>query len=260
MKLPAAGHRLLHKRKAIALQWNGPLPRPDIRDGSEIRPVAANTSCDPTGPLYYMYRDVSRSIADRAWLRKEGLRFDLTVIPPGEICGECVKTMGHYHPETPDGTGYPEIYEVLAGTAHYMLQSRDLDSVVLVTAKKGDVVIIPPGYGHVTINPSPDREIQMANVVSSRFASEYLPYVCRRGAPYYEMADGSMVKNPSYPEVRELRTFSAADVAHCNGSIASPLYRLIEQRAPVLRFLNCPGEYGVMLGKQYREIGVTRCR
>jgi len=41
----------------------------------------------------------------------------------------------------------------------------------------GDTVFIPPGYGHVTINPSDHRTLVMANVVSNAFLSEYRLYV-----------------------------------------------------------------------------------
>ena len=59
--------------------------------------------------------------------------YDLTVIPSRDLCGEWVKTKGHYHPKNPAGTGYPEIYEVIEGEVHYLLQSRKLDDVVLIS-------------------------------------------------------------------------------------------------------------------------------
>jgi len=38
--------------------------------------------------------------------------------------GEFVKTKGYYHPENPAGTGYPEVYEVIEGIAHVLLQKK----------------------------------------------------------------------------------------------------------------------------------------
>ena len=107
------------------------------------------------------------------WLHHHNLRYDLTVIPSCEICGEWVKTKGHYHPKNPAGIGYPEIYEVIEGQVHYLLQSRNLDDVVIISAQAGDLVIIPPEYGHVSINPSQDSALVMANIVSTAFESEY---------------------------------------------------------------------------------------
>ena len=60
-------------------------------------------SCECSGPLYFMYRDLAKSDADWNWLHHHQLRYDLTVIPSRDLCGEWVKTKGHYHPKNPAG-------------------------------------------------------------------------------------------------------------------------------------------------------------
>jgi len=55
----------------------------------------------------------------------------------------------------------------------------------------GDTVFIPPGYGHVTINPSDHRTLVMANVVSNAFSSEYRHYEEMCGGVYYGLSGGS---------------------------------------------------------------------
>ena len=97
--------------------------------------------------------------------------------------------------------GYPEFYEVVKGIAHYLLQSRSLDDIVMISASAGDIVVIPPGYGHISINPSPDQTLVMANIVSTAFESEYGEYESHHGAAYYEMCSGMLKKNPCYPSV-----------------------------------------------------------
>ncbi len=174
--------------------WEGELPPPAVRTIEEMRPVLADPGCACSGPLYFMYRDLAKSDADWRWLHNHHLRYDITVIPPRELCGEFVKTKGHYHPENPAGVGYPEIYEVLEGEAYYLLQTRQLDDVVLISASCGDIVIIPPGYGHISINPSPSATLVMANIVSTAFESEYNEYETRHGAAYYVMRDGEVVE------------------------------------------------------------------
>ena len=93
-----------------------------------------------------------------------------------------MKTEEHYYPENPAGIGYPELYEVIEGVAHVLLQKKTLDHSVLVKATKGDIVLIPPGYGHVTTNPSRDETLLMANLVSTAFVSEYAFYEAMHGA------------------------------------------------------------------------------
>ena len=132
--------------------WPGTLPEPSVRTLNDMRCVLANPGQPGSMPLYYMYRDLALTAGDRAYLREQNVRFDITVIPPGTVGGEYVKTKGHYHPLNPSGIGYPELYQVLAGEALYLLQRSDLGDIVAVAAKAGEFVLIPPGYGHVTVN------------------------------------------------------------------------------------------------------------
>jgi len=224
------------------LGWDGELPPPAVRTFADMRPVLANTSCAGDGTLYFMYRDLAKSDADWRWLHAHKLRYDLTVIPPRNLCGEWVKTKGHYHPDTIKGTGYPEIYEVLEGRAHYLLQTRTLDDIVLIAAQAGDLVIIPPGYGHITINPSPDRTLTMANIVSTAFESEYAEYERLHGAAYYELTSGEFVRNRHYPVMPPVRHVTPRSGRGDRRIVRGPLYSLIGNEE-ALSFLNRPEEY-----------------
>ncbi len=131
---------------------------PDVRRLSNMKEVvydreflAKSKDID----LYYMYRDLALSRKDREAMQSEDLRYDITIIPPRMLGTEYVKTLGHYHPIVPGTTlSYTELYEVLEGEAHYLLQKEEkgkITDVVLVKAGKGDKVIMSPNYGHVTI-------------------------------------------------------------------------------------------------------------
>jgi len=230
----------------MMLGWDGELPPPTVRTIREMRPVLADSSCSCDGPLYYMYRDLAKSDADWRWLHAHRLRYDLTVIPPRDLCGEWVKTKGHYHPKNPAGVGYPEIYEVLEGQAHYLLQSRDLCDIVMISAGAGEVVIIPPGYGHVSINPSPDKTLTMANIVSTAFESEYGEYESHHGAAYFELCSGELRKNPRYPTVPPVRSARPKSGNADHRIFRGPLYNLIGN-VDALAFLNKPEDYTPIL-------------
>jgi glucose-6-phosphate isomerase len=205
--------------------------------------VLAEPRCAAEGPLYFMYRDLARSAADRRWLDGNRLRYDITVIPPRDLCGEYVKTKGHYHPADPAGIGYPELYEVTEGRAQFLLQTRTLDDIVLISADAGARVVIPPGYGHITINPSPDTTLALANLVSTAFESEYGEYEALHGAAYYVMSDGRIVKNRHYPSAPPVRHLTAVNGRDATGRARTgSLYSLIGNRA-ALAFLNEPEKY-----------------
>jgi glucose-6-phosphate isomerase, archaeal len=233
------------------VHWDGPVQEPELRMADDLKGVFAREDCVASGPLYAMFRDLARSPADRWWLKENGLRYDITVIPPRIICGEFVKTKGHYHTANKAGHGFPEIYEVLEGTAHYLLQREDLTDIVMVSAKAGDVVVVPPGYGHVTINPTTDQTLHMANIVSGQFASDYRKYVEGKGAAYYEMADGTIRKNRAYGKIPPLRNIHAGRIGTGKAGITSPLYGMVKRRSPVLAFLNNPEKFLEIASEAY---------
>jgi len=230
------------------LTFGGRTQEPDIRMLSEIEAVLLDREILQGGDreLYYMYRDLALSQRDRDTMLEHGLRYDITIIPPAMLGREYVKTAGHYHPHAP-GTdmSYPEVYEVLAGEGHYMLQKLtgggSVIDVVLVRALVGDKVIIPPDYGHVTINTS-NKELKMANWVSREFSSMYEPYVELHGAAYYLTEDG-FIANPGYrdaPEVRKVKPKSFSEVGLVRGR---EIYGLVRDLGK-LDFLNRPQEFG----------------
>jgi len=156
--------------------------------------------------LYAMYRDLHMPQHDEFFRE---IRYDITVIPPRLLGQELVKTAGHYHPIAETSLPYPEIYQVAHGTAHYLLQKptsdwAQIEDTVLVQATSGDVVVIPPGYGHITINPV-ETPLVMSNLVARMFSSEYEPYKQFHGGAYFETKDYTFVKNEQYTNIPELR-------------------------------------------------------
>jgi len=178
---------------------------PDVRWLEDLRDVACDTSWMDTAPhveAYFMYRDLYAMPEHRDVLMAHDLRYDITVIPPLKMGREYVKTLGHYHPHVAADARftYPELYEVLEGEAHYLLQKPRrghidrVDDVTVLQARQGDKVLVPPNYGHVTINPA-EKTLKMANLVCRSFTSIYEPYKLLHGAAYYESVDGTFVKN-----------------------------------------------------------------
>ncbi|NLC76057.1 MAG: glucose-6-phosphate isomerase [Clostridia bacterium] len=156
-------------------------------------------------PLYYIYRGVCKE-EHRPLFEETNLRYDLTVILPGRIGQEYYKTVGHFHSLKPNSNEtYTEYYEVLDGEALFLLQknnrSGEPDQVMVIAAQKGDLVFIPPGFGHVTINPG-EEPLVTANLVSNNLSPLYEPFADKHGAAYYyiltENDKADFVKNPHY--------------------------------------------------------------
>ena len=227
------------------------LPVPQLRDGSELAGMTADPDCRITGPIYQMFRDIARTEDDRRWLASQHVRYDITRIPPATFCNEFVKTKWHYHPVNPAGIAFPEVYEVMSGRAHYLLQRPDHSDAVLIEAAAGTIVLIAPGYGHVTINPG-ETDLVMANLVSTTFSSDYRPYEALRGAIYYELADGTFVPNPAYLRVPPLRHLRPANLGPLGVPASCTLYDLVEGRVP-LDWLNAPERFAGLLSLRSAE-------
>jgi glucose-6-phosphate isomerase len=195
--------------------------------------------------LYYMYRELSLSKNDALAMKEHNLRYDITVIPPRMLGCEFVKTAGHYHPVVPGtDTTFPEMYEVLSGEAQYLMQKPagdGIEDVILIKAGEGDKVIVPPNYGHLTINAS-NRMLKMANWVARDFESIYEPVKEKGGGAYFFLETG-VVKNTRYAEVPEIRILKPSNFKEIGLEKSREMYGLVRD-IKKLEFLTKPHEYG----------------
>lgn len=224
---------------------------PVLADGeagrAAFRPGGDGGGIGPAAGVYFMYRGVGFP-AHRALFEAHGLRYDITVVRPGTLGAEYVKTFGHYHPLAPgQALAYPEVYEVLAGRGHFLLQEPApaagggwrVSDAVLVEAGPGEKVVIPPGYGHVTINPG-EGWLVIGNLVAIAFQALYEPFREARGAAYYELAGEGFRPNPRYGPVPPLRRLPPSVAPALGVRPGVPLYRAFLDGPERFRFLRDP--------------------
>ena len=170
------------------------LKNPDIRKLKDMEDVLLDKNVAKSNPeqeIYYMYRGVDQ---------KDGLRYDITVIPPFMMGEEYVKTLGHFHGEDAN-----EMYILLEGEALWIFQKgKDaVENFYAVKGKKGDCVIVPRGYAHVTINTS-DKTLKMANWANKSSGFDYETVKNKHGLCYYYTTKG-WFKNNNYKNIPEIR-------------------------------------------------------
>ncbi|VVB99822.1 Glucose-6-phosphate isomerase [uncultured archaeon] len=168
---------------------------PEARTRKQMMPVLKEPAMRAPDEFYYMHRNVCLR-KDAARIKAAGLRYDVTVLPPFTVGEEFNKTFGHRHPCVL-GTKvcYPEVYEVLTGRAHFLLQSES--EFIVFDAREGDKCVMLPGFGHVTVNPSPEETLVMANWVCPSFKSDYSEYEQHGGSQWFDTAKG-FVENRKY--------------------------------------------------------------
>jgi glucose-6-phosphate isomerase len=226
------------------LEFGGKTKEPDVRMLHDMDEVLYDQEWARGAEdleLYYMYRDLFLSRRDGDLFVEQGIRYDITVIPPLMLGCEYVKTAGHYHPKVPGQiVTYPEVYEVLEGEATYLLQKEDLSDVVVVRARAGDKVVVPPDYGHITINES-NKRLKMANFVAREFSSIYDPIKKRGGGAYFLTEDG-FVENPSCEEAAPLREIEVPKVKALGLSRNREIYPIGREKG-TLDWLVRPQDY-----------------
>lgn len=192
--------------------------------------------------LYLMYRDCVLP-EDRQIAQQLAVRYDITVLLPVRLGREYNKTKGHYHSEYKPGLCYPELYQVLEGEAHVLLQKRSgetISDVVLIIAHEGGIVLVPPNYGHITINPS-EKPLKMANWVSTKVQSFYEPFEAKSGGAYFELVGSQFIPNSNYRVLPPLRVERAREYPKLGLRHGQPIYDLIKTPER-LRFLSYPDE------------------
>lgn len=225
-------------------------PELDLRTKDDARDVCLYPHGDGPSVLYWMYRGTGEASVQRA-MEREGIRYDITVLAPGKVGSEYVKTVGHIHPVAPGGMWtYPEVYQVLFGKAHFLLQrggelSGEADDFAVADFEAGDVLVVWPNYGHVTVNPG-DSYLVMANFVARNFKSIYDPIRQRKGLAYYnvEYKDQSIfIPNDSYsrhPRPRLIKPRNWQELGLVRGT---SMYSLWKSGRARMDFLTDPARY-----------------
>ncbi|MDP2820949.1 MAG: glucose-6-phosphate isomerase family protein [bacterium] len=160
--------------------------KPDIRYLKDLKDVIFDKkSVEMLGKkteLYYMYRGLK-------FFGK--IRYDITVIPGLMIGKEFNRTLGHFHKEN-----FKEIYRVLEGTAIFYFQDKTTKKIKAIKAKKNDLVVISPEFGHIAINPS-EKLLVLSNLTPDIYKSDYEIFKKLKGPAYFYTKTG-WVKNKNY--------------------------------------------------------------
>ncbi|MBM3474604.1 MAG: hypothetical protein FJX75_15175 [Armatimonadetes bacterium] len=239
-----------------------------VRALAELRQALADPQADGPDPAYYMYNGVAAFAATDG--RTEcNWRYDLTVLPPGRCGDEYLRTVGHYHPRIEGKTvAWPEAYEVLHGSALFILQRVDdpgaapdemrVEDVVLLRAQAGEQAMLPPDYGHWTVNVT-DAPLVICNWISADFRSDYKPAIEARGpCCYVKVGDKGprYERNPRYacpPEhLRHARPMDAPELGLVAGR---PMFAELHRRPEAWRYLCDPD---VAAADLWSAIEITR--
>lgn len=210
-------------------------------------------------PAYDVYRGLSFA-EDQERLAADQYQYDITIIMSGTIGRERKKTSGHYHGynDTRRNT-HPELYEVIKGTAAYILQKspdfavapKDLlvDDLIVAVVKE-ESIIVPPNYGHCSINIG-DGPLVFSNLAYKPCAVHYDTVQFYHGMACYIVEENGQLcvrKNHYYPHIPRIKFATVKG----NRILASPsIRRFINAIAPHRNVFTFWGMSITMSGKSW---------
>lgn len=220
-----------------------------VRKLHDLKAVWANPIKEED-QVIYRYTSALHFRDDEAVWKRAKVAYGIVIFVPGIFSGEYVKSSGQFHPPVqPYNMGTPEIYTVLSGVGHFLLQKAsppfaNIEDAVLVEVQEGETFVVPPDYGHLQINPGPEPLV-FSYAVMDGMKGCYDPFKERKGAIYYEMANGGVerVFNTNYPERLPLRVLQAADLCQLPELKDRVTYQAIRDRLRELPFLTNPSVF-----------------
>ncbi len=223
-------------------------PSPEIRRLDDIRSSLSDKGCKGPEELYAIVMDVGQ-LADREEILKRNLLFGAVTYAAGLLGKEPVRSQGHIHAISPScHASTPEVYEIWEGEAFiYMQQSGDDQPGLCyaVHAKAGDVVIVPPGWVHATVNGDVSRNMTFGAWCVRDYGFEYEAVRRHNGIAYFPEAEEGTIAwkpNPAYKNgtliVKGARTYEDFGLKP-----GIPIYRQFQENKDLFLFVANPCNY-----------------
>ncbi len=148
---------------------------------------------------------------------------------------------------------------MIHGRLFLLIQSAPQDwdrisEVYLIEAKRGEKVLVPSGFGHVSINPTEDVLV-LSNWQPLGNQGIYEPYEMRNGGAYYVVesqrltktgtttAEFEFVPNLNYKQLSPLKHRQTRDLPQFDLLSALPMYFTATRNLQTLDFLVNPENY-----------------
>lgn len=179
-------------------------PVPEVRRLDAIRPSLMDPECSGPEEVYCIAMDVARA-EDLSDLRGRNLLYGVVTYQKGRLGREPIRSQGHIHAVSAScGASTCEVYEIWEGRACIYMQpsgSDDAGECFAVYAGPGEVVVVPPGWVHATVNADPERAMTFGAWCIRDYGFDYADVRRHGGIAFFPVLEGSglaWVKNPAY--------------------------------------------------------------
>lgn len=225
---------------------------PEITEKRELDSVR-KTLLDPLskGPntLYSIAMDVGLN-QDKERLQSSDLLLGICIYSSGTVGREPVRSQGHIHGISEScnySTG--ELYEIWYGEAIIVMQESVTDdpgTVYIVEAKKNDVVLVPPGWAHYTVNKNPNDYMVFGAWCIRDYTFDYTDIRKRNGLSLYPIVEGDQVnfiQNAKYNKDFKIVRKNPRRYTEFNLDYTKSIYQQYSSNSNDFDFITNPKKY-----------------
>ncbi|PKM64179.1 MAG: glucose-6-phosphate isomerase [Firmicutes bacterium HGW-Firmicutes-20] len=188
-------------------------PITEKRRLDDVRTTLRDPQANGPEILYSIAMDVGLK-KDQETLVKHNLLYGACLYNKGQVGEEPVRSQGHIHFQSPScncSTG--ELYEIWHGKAIVFMQETASDHpgrIFAIEGKEGDVILVPPGWAHYTVNADIDEPMAFGAWCVRDYGFDYKEVRKHRGLAYYPIVNDSeidFIPNPHYQQVEVIRKY-----------------------------------------------------
>ncbi|MDF2537223.1 MAG: glucose-6-phosphate isomerase [Herbinix sp.] len=179
-------------------------PIPEIRYLKDIRGSLAEPDCVGPDQLYCIAMDVAEK-EDHRDLINRNLLYGVVSYSAGQLGSEPIRSQGHIHAISKScNSSTCEVYEIWDGEAYIYMQESGEDNpgkCYAVYAKASDVVIVPPGWVHATVNANVNKNMVFGAWCVRDYGFDYRAVKAHHGIAFFPKVQGDKIiweENPHY--------------------------------------------------------------
>ena len=221
---------------------------PDVenRHLDDIRSSLRDPQCDGPEIVYAIAMDVGKR-RHFPLLEKMHLLYGVVMYAAGRLGQEPIRSQGHIHKVSPLSLrSTPEVYEIWEGEGIIYMQENGDDNpgrCYAVSAKAGDVVIVPPDWTHATISANPSVPLVFGAWCERDYGFVYDKVRAHRGIAWFPLFDdtGKLTwePNPHYAK-SELICKSPERYPELGIVAGEPVYTTFERDPDTFQYVPFP--------------------
>lgn len=222
-------------------------PVPEKRTLEAIRSSLKDKDCKGPEVLYSIVMDVGKK-KDLEAMLKRNLLFGAVHYAKGCVGKEPVRSQGHIHAISPScNASTCEVYEIWDGEAFIYMQESGKDNAgtcFAIHARAGDVVIVPPGWVHATINANIHKSMSFGAWCVRDFGFDYKDVREHHGIAYFPTVDKDVIsweKNTNY-KTSHLKVMQAITYPQFGLKPGIPIYTQFEHNPDAFLFVSQPSQ------------------